>query len=52
MCSLPPQMPHYSTYSMPALSLHSGAHVSGRVCMDTAAAWPEPLTCVRLHPTS
>jgi hypothetical protein len=23
-----PQMPHYSTYSMPALSLHCGAHVS------------------------
>ena len=22
-------MPHYSTYSMPALSLHSAAHVSG-----------------------
>lgn len=27
----PPQMPHYSTYSMPALSLHCGAHVRGAV---------------------
>ena len=38
-------MPHYSTYSMPALSLHSGAHVSGgrRVPGQPAAG---PRLCV------